>query len=49
MDKDRIKGSVKQVVGRVKALREQVASLFAEKLLSVDLSGERLPPTRLAE
>jgi hypothetical protein len=27
-----------EVVGRVKALREQVASLFAEKLLGVDLS-----------
>jgi hypothetical protein len=36
-----------EVVGRVKALREQVASLFAEKLLSVDLSGERLPPRRV--
>jgi hypothetical protein len=35
------------VVGRVKALREQVASLFAEKLLGVDLSGERLPPRRV--
>jgi hypothetical protein len=31
----------------VKALREQVASLFAEKLLGVDLSGERLPPRRV--
>jgi hypothetical protein len=36
-----------EVVGRVKALREQVASLFAEKLLGVDLSGERLPPRRV--
>ena len=35
-----------EVVGRVKALRGQVASLFAEKLLGVDLSGERLPPRR---
>jgi hypothetical protein len=36
-----------EVVGRVKALREQVASLFAERLLGVDLSGERLPPRRV--
>jgi hypothetical protein len=36
-----------EVVGRVKALREQVARLFAEKLLGVDLSGERLPPRRV--
>lgn len=36
-----------EVVGRVKALREQVASLFAEMLLGVDLSGERLPPRRV--
>ena len=36
-----------EVVGRIKALREQVASLFAEKLLGVDLSGERLPPRRV--
>jgi hypothetical protein len=36
-----------EVVGRVKALRKQVASLFAEKLLGVDLSGERLPPRRV--
>jgi hypothetical protein len=36
-----------EVVGRVKALREQVASLFAEKLLGVDLSGERLPKRRV--
>jgi hypothetical protein len=36
-----------EVVGRVKALREQVASLFAEKLLGVDLSGERLRPRRV--
>jgi len=36
-----------EVVGRVRALREQVASLFAMKLLGVDLSGERLPPRRV--
>jgi hypothetical protein len=36
-----------EVVGRVKVLREQVASLFAGKLLGVDLSGERLPPRRV--
>jgi hypothetical protein len=36
-----------EVIGRVKALREQVASLFAEKLLGVDLSGERLPSRRI--
>jgi hypothetical protein len=36
-----------EVVGRVKALREQVASLFAEKLLGVKLSGERLLPRRV--
>jgi hypothetical protein len=40
-------GGTIEVVGRVKALREQVASLFAEKLLGVDLSGERLPPRRV--
>jgi hypothetical protein len=36
-----------EVVGRVKKLREEVASVFAEKLLGVDLSGERLPPRRI--
>ena len=36
-----------EVVGRVKALREQVAGLFAEKLLGVDFSGKRLPPRRV--
>lgn len=36
-----------EVIGRVKSLREQVAGLFAEKLLGVDLSGERLPPRRV--
>jgi hypothetical protein len=36
-----------EVVGRVKALREHVANLFAEKLLGIDLSGERLPPRRV--
>jgi hypothetical protein len=36
-----------EVVGRVKALREKVAGLFAEKLLGADLSGERLPPRRV--
>ncbi|HEU5092663.1 MAG TPA: hypothetical protein VFT30_08255 [Nitrospira sp.] len=36
-----------EVVGRVKSLREQVASQFAQKLLGVDLSGERLPPRRV--
>jgi hypothetical protein len=40
-------GGTIEVVGRVKARREQVASLFAEKLLGVDLSGERLPPRRV--
>jgi hypothetical protein len=33
-----------EVIGRVKKLREQVASLFAEKLLGVDLKSKRLPP-----
>jgi hypothetical protein len=36
-----------EIVGRVKALREQVAGLFAEKFLGVDLSGERLRPRRV--
>ena len=36
-----------EVIGRVKTRREQIASLFAEKLLGVDLSGERLPPRRV--
>jgi hypothetical protein len=36
-----------EVVGRVKALREQVAALFAETLLGFELSGERLPPRRV--
>ena len=36
-----------EVVGRVKALREQVASLFAEQLLGIEIDGERLPPRRV--
>jgi hypothetical protein len=36
-----------EIVGRVKEVREQVAGLFAEKLLGVDFSGKRLPPRRV--
>jgi hypothetical protein len=36
-----------EVVGRVKTLRESVATLFAEKLLGVEFSGQRLAPRRV--
>jgi hypothetical protein len=36
-----------EVIGRLKERREKVAATFAEKLLGVDLSGERLPPRRV--
>lgn len=36
-----------EIVGRIKTVREQVAGLFAEKLLGIELSGERLPPRRI--
>lgn len=36
-----------EVVGRIKTLREKVAGEFAERLLGIELSGERLPPRRV--
>jgi hypothetical protein len=36
-----------EVIGRVKALREDVANIFAEQLLGCDISGERLPLRRI--
>lgn len=35
------------VVGRIKVVREKIAYLFADKLLGVEISGERLPPRRV--
>jgi hypothetical protein len=36
-----------EVVGRIKTIRETVAKLFAEMLLGVELTGERLPRRRV--
>ena len=36
-----------EIVGRIKAIREKIACLFAEKLLGIEISGERLPPRRV--
>lgn len=36
-----------EIVGRIKTVREDIAHLFAEKLLGIELSGERLPPRRV--
>ncbi|MGH6812694.1 MAG: hypothetical protein ACREDM_10225 [Methylocella sp.] len=43
---ERSSGTI-EIVGRIKTVREEIARLFAERLLGIELSGERLPPQRV--